>query len=61
MVRVKQSQPSAVLPNNDTSLLGEDAEISMEISPDKKKRQRKSTSAIVELTGQENISDQVTL
>lgn len=30
----------------------------MEFSPDKKKRQRKSTSAIVELNGQENISDQ---
>lgn len=58
MVRVKQSKPSSVLPTNDSSLLGE-ADTSVEFSPDKKRRQRKSTSAIIELNGQENISGQV--
>jgi hypothetical protein len=56
MVRIK-SDPTAALPINDS--LCDEPEPSMEISPDKKTRQRKSTSAIVELNNQENIPDQV--
>ena len=53
MVRVKQERPSAVIGLNTT--VCDDSSTRELISPDKEKRQRKSTSAMLELNNtQEN-------